>query len=221
MKGCNIYWNPMPEALGACSFTKYWLFWRFFQGFETANFYEIVCRITFFKTPSAFMLHWKLHYHRGVNNHWLDLFLTLRKKFSLSFVLQETPDTSVAPSKKYLTNLFFITSTIILDHLLDLHCLGSSETRSSEYSVAFAYLETAEYQSCCCCCEATNNACNMTLFMFFCKSQFIFKTCAKSFPCKKICKEKVETLYYFGEVLLPENFVRKLIKIICACSVKH
>ena len=48
------------------------------------------------------------------NNHWLHLFLMHRKEFSFSFVLQDTPNTHKTSSKKYFTNLFFITFLIVL-----------------------------------------------------------------------------------------------------------
>lgn len=68
----------------------------------------------FLKNALWFMLNWKPHNHRGVNNHWLCyLFLMHRKEFPFLFVLQETTNTHVTSSKKYLTNLFFITFTVV------------------------------------------------------------------------------------------------------------
>ena len=115
----------------------------------------------FLQNAFCFMLHWKLHNHRGENNHWLCyLYLMHRKKFSFSFALQETSDAHVISSNKYWTNLFFITFTIIFLTTFLIFIIRVLLQLTLLYIPWNCWIS-----KCCCCCEATNNACNMSFII--------------------------------------------------------
>ena len=173
----------------------------------------------FLQNAFCFMLNWKRHNNRSVNNHWLCYLFLIHRKERRVFIFgcfARNPNTHLTSRKKYFTNLLCITFTIIFLITFSIFIIRFllQLTLLVFYCVYIPW--NCWIWKYCCCCEATNNACNISLFMLSYKNIlfsaailfsklvhvrafniFVIKNFIQLdwfiFPAKKIRKEKVET----------------------------